>query len=73
MSVWQAITAPFTRFFSRLRSVSEQTYCGDSPNCEGLTYEKGNLNQETPARAAPPDIPPPSEDQGRKPENYPAQ
>lgn len=50
MSMIKAVFAPFKRMFQALRTVSQQTYCGDSEKCEGLSYQKGNLNQDIPER-----------------------
>lgn len=50
MSVLRAMTAPFRRLFNALKTVNEQTYCGDSQQCQGLSYHKGNLNQDIPQR-----------------------
>lgn len=72
MSILQAITAPFSRFFARLRRVSEKTYCGDTSHCEGLNYAHGNVNQAEPPRAATLDSEPVQADEIRKPANYPS-
>lgn len=50
MELLQLIAAPVLRLFRALRLVSEQTYCGDSSHCVGLTYHNGNLQQLIPVR-----------------------
>lgn len=72
MRAWQAIKAPFARLFDSLRRVNQQTYCGDSPDCEGLSYRKGNLNQDIPKRVDKWDSCPVPVEQGKAPENSPA-
>lgn len=71
MSIWRAITSPFTKLFDSLRRAGEQTYCGDSPDCEGLSYQKGNLDQDIPQRIRNWDNCPVPGQEGRQPENSP--
>lgn len=72
MRIWQTLTAPFSRYFARLRRVSEQTYCGDTTKCEGLSFERGNLDFQTTPRAVAWDAPDKPAEQGRTPVNYPS-
>ncbi|MHC1787633.1 MAG: hypothetical protein AB9880_11315 [Christensenellales bacterium] len=69
MRIWQTLSAPFTRFLASLRRTSEQIYCGNTNNCEGLSFEKGNLKQDVPLHVplqmdapTPDDTPPASPD-----------
>lgn len=50
MRAANAILSPFKRMFNALKTANQQTYCGDSDSCQGLSYAKGNLNQDIPKR-----------------------
>lgn len=34
---------PISRFIDHLQEANEQAYCGDSHNCQPLSYAKGNI------------------------------
>lgn len=48
MGFLRFVIAPFVRMFRAIRLVNQRVYCGDSTQCVGLSYSKGNLNQAIP-------------------------
>lgn len=50
MKFFELISGPFVRLFRALVRVNQQVYCGDSGQCLGLNYSKGNIDQMIPVR-----------------------